>query len=516
MTFSELCKLVRAAGLPLAILAACFAIASCGGGSGGSSLGNFSSGGATIAEQVAACEATLPQLQTANLASNEASIIVDAGPCAYGVPFGSAAGTAPSIFIIGAANAPYTSVTICLPGTTTCQTIDHVLVDTGSAGLRIMSSVLNSNMSLPAVSVSGAALYECAQFADGYAWGAVRSADVTIGGPNNNGELAQSVNIEVIGDPSAPATAPTACSQTGPAVNDVASFGANGVLGIGLFVNDCVTGASCNSALLTSPLYYNCSPSTGACTPVGLTPSTNQVSNPVASFVSTDFEGVVMELPTITNASGEENVYGTLVFGIASQINNAIPGTASVYVADGWGDLQSQVTSVSPNPPYSPNTQTCVNSFIDSGSNGLFLPSSVIPALHTDANGWFIPSSTLTLNAVITGATGVINPATNNPYTPSVSPSIPMNIANADTVLFPANNGNNTAFNDLGGTASGGGLCVGPPSGSQTSANATAGMDWGLPFFYGRSVFVANEYVSLTFPASGANATSYTTPFWAF
>jgi hypothetical protein len=44
----------------------------------------------------------------------------------------------------------FTTVTICAPGSTTnCQTIDHVQVDTGSVGLRIISSVLASGLALP-------------------------------------------------------------------------------------------------------------------------------------------------------------------------------------------------------------------------------------------------------------------------------------------------------------------------------------------------------------------------------
>src|SRR5215469_15188254 len=34
----------------------------------------------------------------------------------------------------------FASVTVCMPGTSTCQTIDHVQVDTGSEGLRLVSS----------------------------------------------------------------------------------------------------------------------------------------------------------------------------------------------------------------------------------------------------------------------------------------------------------------------------------------------------------------------------------------
>jgi hypothetical protein len=37
-------------------------------------------------------------------------------------------------------NGLFTSVTICVPGTANCQTIDGVQVDTGSDGLRLLSS----------------------------------------------------------------------------------------------------------------------------------------------------------------------------------------------------------------------------------------------------------------------------------------------------------------------------------------------------------------------------------------
>src|SRR5579872_1335178 len=37
-------------------------------------------------------------------------------------------------------NGAFVSVNVCVPGTSTCQTIDDVLVDTGSFGLRILGS----------------------------------------------------------------------------------------------------------------------------------------------------------------------------------------------------------------------------------------------------------------------------------------------------------------------------------------------------------------------------------------
>ena len=41
----------------------------------------------------------------------------------------------------------FASVTICAPGSNiNCQTVDHVLVDTGSTGLRIMASALSLSL----------------------------------------------------------------------------------------------------------------------------------------------------------------------------------------------------------------------------------------------------------------------------------------------------------------------------------------------------------------------------------
>ena len=67
-------------------------------------------------------------------ANNVAPIIVDAGPA--GLNFTST-------------NVPFVTIKVCVPGSTTeCQTIDHVTVDTGSSGLRIVSTVLKISRSL--------------------------------------------------------------------------------------------------------------------------------------------------------------------------------------------------------------------------------------------------------------------------------------------------------------------------------------------------------------------------------
>ncbi len=75
-----------------------------------------------------------------------------------------------------------TSVTICQTGTSNCATIDDVQVDTGSNGLRLLASALPASLALPAVPSGGGVSGECAVFGSGYAWGAVRRADVRMAG----------------------------------------------------------------------------------------------------------------------------------------------------------------------------------------------------------------------------------------------------------------------------------------------------------------------------------------------
>src|ERR1700719_1135963 len=87
-------------------------------------------------------------------ANNVQTITVNTGPTA-GPPINS-----PAI------NEAFTSVTVCAPGSTSnCQTIGGILVDTGSPGLRILSSALT--ISLPQqTNSSGNPIAECAAFAD--------------------------------------------------------------------------------------------------------------------------------------------------------------------------------------------------------------------------------------------------------------------------------------------------------------------------------------------------------------
>jgi hypothetical protein len=342
----------------------------------------------------------------------------------------------------GSVNLAFTSVTLCAPGNSAnCQTIDHVLIDTGSSGLRILSSALGASLSLPQqTDAGGNPVVECARFADGYSWGPVKLADLIIAG-----ERANSLPIQVIGDPNFSA-APSRCSSTGPSKNSVQDLRANGILGLGIFRQDC--GNAC--ALSGNPgLYYTC-PAAGcqrAAMPVAM-----QLQNPVSMFAVNN-NGLIIELPSVP-AAGAVSVSGSLVFGIGTQANNGI-GSATVIGVD---PATGHFTTIYNGTNYS-------SSFIDSGSNAFFFADAGMPVC-TDASaaGFYCPPATKNLSATIQGRNGR-------------SASVDFSVANAVTLVT-----NNPGFAALGN--------LGAPQLSLTS------FDWGLPFFFGRKVYTAIEGAS--------------------
>lgn len=418
----------------LALLLA-LALAGCGGGSGGSS---------TTASTPAAPS---PAASGTGSGSTVGSTAPAAGASTPIVPQSTTANVQPITVTTASGSTPnmlMTSVTICAPGTSNCATIGNVQVDTGSQGLRILASALPSSLALPTVAAgsSGAPAGECAVFAGGYAWGAVRAADVKLAG-----ELAAATPVQVIADATLP-TVPSDCAASGRAMQTASGLRANGILGIGLFSADC--GGGCIVSALPR-WYYSC-PSGGACTATAQ-PLAQQVTNPVSAFAS-DNNGVVIDLPAIGD-NGAATVNGSLIFGIGTQADNAM-GSATVLTTNSSG----YVTTVTNGATYS-------QSFIDSGSNGLFFGSGVMPACGV----WYCPTSPQTFASTLTG----VNRA---------SASLSFDVTSS-TTLFATSN---AAFDNLAG------------SGGNT-------FDWGLPFFFGRPVYAAIE-ASVTPAGNG--------PFYAF
>jgi hypothetical protein len=195
-----------------------------------------------------------------------------------------------------------------------------------------------------------------------------------------------------------------------------------------------------------------------------------QVANPVALF-ATDNNGVIIELPAVS-ASGEATLTGSMVFGIGTQTNNAL-GSATVYTVDaGSGNF----TTIFDGTTYT-NT-----AFLDTGSNGYFFLDNSIPQC-SDFPGFYCPTSTVNLTAT--------NQGTSDQGSGTGSGTVNFSIANTDTLF---SNASDFVFGDLGATII--------PSGSIPNY-----FDWGLPFFFGRNVYVS---IDLTTAPGGA------TPYWAY
>jgi Protein of unknown function (DUF3443). len=95
------------------------------------------------------------------------------------------------------ANTPYVDVKVC-DASGNCQTIPDVMVDTGSAGLRLFAGKVALN--LPGIPSGGGTLAACAQFASGYAWGSMHLATVQIGGEITT----TAIPVQFMNDPPCP------------------------------------------------------------------------------------------------------------------------------------------------------------------------------------------------------------------------------------------------------------------------------------------------------------------------
>lgn len=376
-------------------------------------------------------------------------------------------------------NGGFASATICAPGSaTSCLTINNLLVDTGSSGLRVLQSAIAS-LNLPAVNASnGSPAYDCVTFVDNsYLWGPVLQADVTLGG-----ETASKMPIQVIS--SSTTGIPSSCSN-GSTMNEntQASLGANGILGVGTEPTDCFYegGSACDEASGLSsppvPAYYTCSGN--SCSPAFVA-TTAQVTNPVVLFPK-DNNGVIVELPAVSG--GAASITGSLVFGIGTETNNQLSNSAAVFTLT----CDDFTTNFDNNTYGITNPTTCAGpgSFIDSGSNGLFFPNAasipVCPSMTPvgDLSSFYCPSSTQNLSATNKGDNGTTKGTS-------------FSVVNAEAFFTGTSTESDAAVSGLAGVN---------PMGF--------GFDWGLPFFYGVNVYTSIDGQSMP---SGAPAA----PWWAY
>jgi hypothetical protein len=170
-----------------------------------------------------------------------------------------------------------------------------------------------------------------------------------------------------------------------------------------------------------------------------------------------DNNGVIVELPPVGASGMAGPLDGSLVFGIGTEGNNAL-GTATKLPSDAASGVISAML----------NNTMYPNSYLDSGSNANFFPTS-IPSCPKPLDGFLCPGHNMTVNenATLQGTDG----------TQLAAPFI---VADANDLFM---NNNYVAFSNLAGN------------------NPTpSSLDLGLAFFYGRNVFTGFEKPGVTAP----------------
>jgi hypothetical protein len=391
-------------------------LAGCGGGGGGGA-------GTTQTNNSSGQGSTSSTPPSASLSANQVALTVDSS--------------------MGAYNRPYVSVTVCTPGTSQCATVDHVLVDTGSVGLRLKRSVLPGSLSLPSSTdaANGSPLAECAEFASGHLWGPVVTADVKMAS-----ETASSISMQIIDDSFS--SVPASCSEYGGSI--ASDLGANGVIGLENLLHDCDSSAECGGPGVTT--YFDCNGS-NCSSQTPLMQIANEIPNPVSKF-ATDNTGIVVTFPSVP-AGGSRSVSGVLTFGINSQSDNQIGSQTQLQVS-----VAGYVKATYDNQ--------LDWAFLDTGSTTDYFTDSSIP---TCSDSFFCPGSSMTVSPTLSGISGT-------------SQVVNVNIGNGDSEV---GNGN-AAFSDVGQSSSFGGEDY---------------FDLGLPFFFGKSIYFgypSNELFEGTWP----------------
>ena len=167
-------------------------------------------------------------------------------------------------------------------------------------------------------------------------------------------------------------------------------------------------------------------------------------------------DGILIDLPPVS-APGSLSLNGSLFFGIGP----VRPVTVLKTNVNGFINTVLEKRNL-------------YRSFIDSGSNGFFFDASVATCKGAGVTGFYCPVPSVTLSANLQGV---------NSTASTVSFTI-------DYALTLFGSGVNHVLPTLGGTL-----------------NDSTSFDWGLPFFYGRPVFIGIE---------GQSSTLGIGPFYAF
>lgn len=192
------------------------------------------------------------------------------------------------------------SITVCEPGTDTCATIDHVMVDTGSTGLRLDRAALPAEFRLPVLpGPQSQPLAECLRFGDGTAaWGGLYGADFRIGSLR-----APDLPVQLFED--------DAPNRAGDCPQSKVTPTSNGTLGVSAHLTDCF--GRCDQTVWV-PLVYGCAEA--ACTPLrGAVAPEFRLPNPLTRLDAGRINGLIFDLPPLP-PGGARTLTGTLTFGI--------------------------------------------------------------------------------------------------------------------------------------------------------------------------------------------------------
>lgn len=341
------------------------------------------------------------------------------------------------------------SVTVCIPGTATCNTIGPLLVDTGSTGLRVDSAHLTAR-GLGALATTtdsyGNLQGTCVVYGDAsYHWGPVKSASVQLGS-----EVAATMPIQSIdynfGDAGAQ------CQQNAGMVVHQDSFTANykGIIGIKFFKQDCGT-ACLSNAGNTIPSYYGCTlAASGTCGMIAM-PLASQLQNPIAMLAG-DNNGYLIDLSTMPNGTtGSSSVTGLLYFGVGTQSNNTPPNTVTKLVADpSYGNVAAVFNG------------STIPAIIDSGSNANYFQYNGSKCTALNQTAFFCPATSWSFSVKLLGYIGANY----------INTTVP--VGNYTTLLSYAN----TAYYNIAGSI---------------PAGLSGTFDLGLPFFFGKKIYYGME-----------------------
>ncbi len=183
-----------------------------------------------------------------------------------------------------------------------------------------------------------------------------------------------------------------------------------------------------------------------------------QLPNPVAAF-PTDNNGTIITLPDVPQR-GLRTLTGTVTFGIGTQANNALTASTILPATTSSSRLGPGNFTVT----YGGRRLT--QSFADSGSDDYyFIDASITPCSASDLTAFYCPATPLTLSPSLAAAGGVnavdnfiLYSPLDVPFSSNVAPGLGVN----PTLVTPPLDFSNS-------------------------------FDFGIPFFFGRSVFTAIE-----------------------